>query len=47
MGTGWTAYTVVVMEINDENESAGAALTTPMNGTPITWISDQRKSNGI
>ncbi len=38
---------VVVMEMNDQNGSAEAALITPMDGTPITWISDQRNSNGI
>jgi hypothetical protein len=35
------------MEIKDQNKSAGAALTTPMDGTPITWISDQRNNNGM
>jgi hypothetical protein len=30
----------------DRNESGGAVLSTPADGTPITWISDQRNSDG-
>ncbi len=37
---------VANVAIKVQNESAGAALLTPMDGTPITWISDQRNSNG-
>jgi hypothetical protein len=38
---------VVVVEIKDQNEDTGAALPTPMNGTPITWISDPQNSNSM
>ncbi len=37
---------VAAVAIKDQNESARAALLTPMDGTPITWIRDQRNSNG-
>ena len=37
---------VVKVAIKDRNESAGAVLLAPVNGAPISWINDQRNSDG-